>query len=505
MSIHLHMSRQTSNNPSGSWNMILLLIVVGAAALMISPVSADTGSPGGTGSDGTVTITRLAQEKYYIREDTVTFSGTNTGSGTTYLFLTGPNLKPDGAQIQSTHPFQSPVIDGDVSTFQAAPVGPDHTWSYTWDTHNVMIDSGTYTVYAASTPRDLPHINSTHFDRVSFIMARPKGTVPQADTDTSDGSGSAASTGVTISADGDKSYYQGEKVILRGQSPDADTVYLFLTGPNLPPTGGKLASPFRAAVSGNPDSFTLVKTKPDKTWEYFFYTANIQADAGTYSIYAVNQPKTADQLGPDAASVGMALKKPFITANISPPDVVKGRPFTITGIAEGIPPEVQIWIIGNDYAYATKTPVNSTSALFTFNADAALSGKLPAGQNWLVVQHPMADNQSDFVISGDYVRSLRLNNGTNLFRIYGPGSLQGGDAADALIAAITNQEGQDKTYTSDMYTLVPFQVTDSRSPTHQETAAVTAPGQSPTQPALLPFALIGSAILVLGIIIWKGH
>ena len=36
-----------------------------------------------------------------------------------------------------------------------------------------MIDSGTYTVYAASTPRDLPHINSTHFDRISFIMARP--------------------------------------------------------------------------------------------------------------------------------------------------------------------------------------------------------------------------------------------------------------------------------------------------------------------------------------------
>ena len=31
------MSKQTSNNPSGSWKMILLLIIVGAAALMISP------------------------------------------------------------------------------------------------------------------------------------------------------------------------------------------------------------------------------------------------------------------------------------------------------------------------------------------------------------------------------------------------------------------------------------------------------------------------------------
>ena len=508
------MSRQNSNNPPGSWNMILLLIIVGAAALMISPVSADTGSPAGTVSDGTVTITRLAQIKYYIWEDTVTLSGTNTGSGTTYLFITGPNLKPDGGQIQSIHPFQSPVIDGDASTFQAVRVGPDNTWSYTWDTHNVMIDSGMYTVYAASTPRDLSHINSTHFDQLSLIMARPRSIVPPADTDTSDGGNAAAGTGVTIFADGDKSYYQGEKVVLRGQSPDADTVYLLLTGPNLPATGGKLTSPHTAVVSENPDSFTIVKTKPDKTWEYFFYTANIQVDAGTYSIYAVNQPKTADQLGPDAASVGMALKKPFITANISPPDVVKGRPFTITGIAEGIPPEVQIWVLGNNYAYTTKTPVNS-DASFTFTADAALSGKLPAGQDWLIVEHPMADNQSDFVVSDDYVRSLKLNNGTNIFRIAGPGSLQGSDAADALIAAITDQEGQDKTYTCDMYTLFPFRVTDAGSPTSPAQPALqeqsvplaqsttTIPVQSPAQPALLPFALIGVVVLVLGIVVWK--
>ena len=497
------MSRQTCKSPSGLWNMFLLLIIIGAAALMISPVSADTGSPTGTGSDGTVTITRLAQVKYYIQEDTVTLSGTNTGSGTTYLFITGPNLKPNGAQIQSIHPFQSPVIDDDASTFQAARVGPDNTWAYTWDTHNVMIDSGMYTVYAASTPRDLPHINSTHFDRISLIMAPPRGMVQPADTDTSSGGNASAGTGVTIAADGDKSYYQGEKVVLRGQSPDADTVYLFLTGPNLPATGGKLTSPFMAVVSGNPDSFTLVKTKPDKTWEYSFYTANLRLDAGTYSIYAINRPKTTDQLGPDAASVGMALKKSFITANISSPDVVKGHPFAVTGIAEGIPPEVRIWIIGDAYTYTTKTPVNSTDASFIFNGDTAMSGKLPAGRNYLIVQHPMADNQSDFVVSGDYVRNLKLNNGTNVFRLTGPGSLQGSDAADALIAAISDQEAPDKTLTSDTYTIIPFQVADAGNPTPVAAAVATPPVQSPTQPALLPFALIGAIVLVLGIVTWK--
>ena len=46
-----------------------------------------------------------------------------------------------------------------------------------------------------------------------------------------------------------------------------------------------------------------------------------------------------------------------------------------------------------------------------------MSGKLPAGQNYLIVQHPMADNQFDIVVSGDYVRDLKLNNGTNFFKL----------------------------------------------------------------------------------------
>ena len=127
----------------------------------------------------------------------------------------------------------------------------------------------------------------------------------------------SAGTEITISADGNQSYYLGEKVVLRGLSPDADTVYLFLTGPNLPATGVKLTAPNKAVISGNPDSFTVVKTKPDKTWEYSFYTANLPLDAGVYNIFAVNQPKAKDQLGPDAASVGFIIKRPFTGVTIS--------------------------------------------------------------------------------------------------------------------------------------------------------------------------------------------
>ena len=500
------MSKQTSNNPSGFWKMILLLIIVGAAALMISPVSADTGSPAGTGSDGTVTIAKLVQLKYYIWEDTVTFSGTNTGSGTTYLFITGPNLKTNGAQLQSTHPGQSPVIDGDASTFQAARVGPDNTWSYTWDTHNVMIDSGMYTVYAASTPRDLSHINSTHFDRISFVMAPPKGMVLPTDTDTSNGGNVSADTGVTIAAQGDKSYYLGEKVVFSGHNFDSDSTYLFITGPGtfmtgpgIPSDGGKLTSPLQPVVSENPDSFTLVKTKPDKTWEYVYYTANLPVDAGTYTVYAMSQPKAKDQLATDAANVGIILKKPFITAEISPATISPGEPFTVSGFAEGEPPTVQIWIIGNNFVFNTTTPVNS-DASFTFNGDTQLSDKLPKGPCYIIVQHPMENNTFDIFASGDYVRALQGNNGMILFKINGAGSLQGSDAADALIAAFSDPDNGDDTYTE-----IPFQVTDAGSPTPQATAATTAPVQRTTQHAPLQYTLPGAIALAAGIVIWKRH
>ena len=58
----------------------------------------------------------------------------------------------------------------------------------------------------------------------------------------------------------------------------------------MPGSGGKLTSPRQAVVSGNPDTFTVVKTKSDATWEYSFYTANLPFDAGSYTLYAVSSP-----------------------------------------------------------------------------------------------------------------------------------------------------------------------------------------------------------------------
>lgn len=291
---------------------------------VIVPVAGSTGETrAGAGSDATVTITKLAQVKYYIWEDTITFSGTNTASGTTYLFITGPNLKTNGAQIQSIHPGQSPVIDSDASTFLAARVGPDNTWSYTWDTHNVMIDSGSYTVYAASTPRDASHINSTKFDRITFIMAPPRGmnlanAGAAAGSDIS-GNGTIAGKGVvTIVAAGSQAYPLGEEIQFSGTNTAGWKTYLFLTGPNLPDNGAYIAS---VDPRNNPSkdndlsTFKSLDVNGDRTWSWKWGTAGSRLDAGAYTVYAVSQPLAKGSLEQAAyGTVSIIIKRPLVSA-----------------------------------------------------------------------------------------------------------------------------------------------------------------------------------------------
>ena len=242
-------------------------------AVIVPVAGSASDNPAGTGSDGTVTITKLVQLKYYIWEDTVTFSGTNTGSGTTYLFITGPNLKTKGSAIQSTHPGDSPVIDGDASTFKAISVGPDNRWSYTWDTHNVMIDSGMYTVYAASTPRDLPHINSTHFDRISFLMLPPKDMIQPITA--------ARSTGGDVSGATDQSERQAVSMSdilpLPSVVRKGNTITISGTAKGNPQPGVAIwvigAPDYSADVAGYANQFVV---HPDSTG---FYSLDIDTSA----------------------------------------------------------------------------------------------------------------------------------------------------------------------------------------------------------------------------------
>ena len=311
----------------------------------------------------------------------------------------------------------------------------------------------------------------------------------------------SADTGITIAARGDQSYYQGEEVVLSGNNYESDFTYLFIFGPGISDKGGRLTSPYQEVVSGNPDSFDRVAIKPDKSWEYIFYSGNLGLNPGTYTIYAVSQPETKDQVDrAKFSTTTIILKKPFVSAGISPSSVPKGQPFTVTGLAEGDPSVVHIWIIGDNYLYDTSASPGPNST-YTFNAATEISGNLPKGQCYLIVQHPMQNNQLDIVRDGDWVKNRQLNEGsstggTNIFRITGAGSLQGGDTVRALVAAF------DDSNVDDTYTVIRFTVDDTGISAPQAQTTMTAPIQPQPRTAPLQYAPVGAFVLIIGIIVW---
>jgi len=103
---------------------------------------------------GKVTITAEGSGTYYMGES-IRLSGTNTDSEYVYLFLTGPNLcNYGGVALDNLSAWAS---DG---TYLRCPVEADDTWEYRWDTallvrgNGMVLDEGTYTVYACSNSID---------------------------------------------------------------------------------------------------------------------------------------------------------------------------------------------------------------------------------------------------------------------------------------------------------------------------------------------------------------
>ena len=148
-------------------DLVLAGLLIIALAFMVAPVTA---------AMVTITTSPPMGDAYYLG-DTITYSGINTESDTTYLFIRGPNLPLNGGQIQVLDPRHSPVREDNESTFLAIDVGPDNQWSWAWDNHYYSLDPGTYTVYAASAPRDLTHINDTVYNKTTFYLRQPVPTV----------------------------------------------------------------------------------------------------------------------------------------------------------------------------------------------------------------------------------------------------------------------------------------------------------------------------------------
>ncbi|MFA5294930.1 MAG: MEMAR_RS02690 family S-layer glycoprotein [Methanoregulaceae archaeon] len=253
---------------------------------------------------------------------------------------------------------------------------------------------------------------------------------------------------VTIVAAGDQSYFLGQEVKLSGTNSETEEVYMFITGPNLPSNGGLLTDP-RTAVNPFiiPPLFTTTTVNDDNTWEYKWQTANLNIDAGTYTIYAVSTPNARDQLaGTQYGTVSIIIRKPFVTAQVSQSTVAQGDDMFIRGIAEGQPSQgVAIWIMGKNYATRATESVNDDGT-FDYEVSGALTSQMTSGQYFVVVQHPMYNDLFDVEIQGNFVVGAYPVRWSNLFALFGAGSLQGSDAANALTIAMDNA-AIDDTYT----------------------------------------------------------
>jgi len=285
---------------------------------------------------------------------------------------------------------------------------------------------------------------------------------------------------VTITASGDGSYYLGEEVKFSGTNTETDTVYLFITGPNLPENGGSFVeggldsnddacgeiNPPECEVQTNVDtSFKIVDVDDDNTWSWKWGTATVPLDAGTYTVFAISSPTDKGDLDSQTAygTVSIIIKKPFVSATVSQSTVAKGDPIFIRGTAEGQPTDgVQVWVLGKNYQTVDTETVNSDSS-FEYEIDDATTDGMTSGQYFVVVQHPMQDDEFNVIFAGSSSPSCSpVNNDEpvtiasgyvyetincdELFKLTGTSRLQGSDAAEALVDAI-NSPDIDDTYT----------------------------------------------------------
>ncbi len=398
-----------------------LVVVLGIS--LIPPVTAENVS---------VTVDNAT---VYLGE-TIRFSGSNTISDDVYLFMTGPNLPTAGGNLFDP---RTPVVTGDTATFVIVDVGDDDTWALNWSTKYTDIYPGTYTVYAAAAPESVDDLNETGYATqiIDFIAdtrmypVTPDNTAAE-DTST-DGPPMVAIPGDVIdigtNAEGGITYF-GETITLSGSNSATDTVYLFMTGPNLPPAGGILNDPRTPVVNGDPETFARAKVLEDNNWSYVWQTANLNIDPGTYSVYAVTGPNSSDFLENGAyATVPVTFRKPFLTVDIPQSAVPAGGLFHITGTARGgTPYGIMIWILGRNFYFVDNVPV-ADDYTFDYEVSAGMTTGMGEGRYFVVVQHPMTNNQFD-VFPGTganegYVMGTFPMMPSRLFRAEGVASLTG--------------------------------------------------------------------------------
>lgn len=257
---------------------------------------------------------------------------------------------------------------------------------------------------------------------------------------------------VTMVAAGNQVYYLGEKVQLRGTSTvPTKEIYLSIKQHGVFSKQKKIDQLNVTCENDRPDSFTKVKIESDYTWSFTWDTSLVASELkkGYHTIFATEAPQTFDKLNKMAFSkISVIIEQPFVSGTASQSTIAQGDRLYITGTAEGEPRKgVQIWIFGDEICLIRTVKVNP-DASYVLELSRDYTKKLITGQYFVVIQHPMMNNEFD-VYPGAGNKKVLSNypeKGTELFSIDGPLGKKGADAAMALVQALNNP-GIDDTYT----------------------------------------------------------
>ncbi|MCX6692896.1 MAG: PEGA domain-containing protein [Methanoregula sp.] len=147
-------------------------------------------------------------------------------------------------------------------------------------------------------------------------------------------------------ASGSIQAYIGDTIPLQGYSYGSSTIWLFLTGPNLPVHGVALDNIYARADEGH---FTRVNVDSNDHWVYKWDTNSIggRLDTGTYTVWVVNGPNDLSHLsGVDYSTIAVSLGLPGIALTTP---MIPG-----TMVLSSFPNETSL-VINNEYK--GKTPL----------------------------------------------------------------------------------------------------------------------------------------------------
>jgi len=149
--------------------------------------------------------------------------------------------------------------------------------------------------------------------------------------------------------------YMGDTIPLTGYSYSSQSVYLFLTGPNLPVNGVALDNIYAQADEGH---FTRVDVDSDGHWQYKWGTNALAGglDAGTYTIWVVDTPNDRSHLAEaDYSTISVSLGNPGISIDTTNTPAMPG-----TMVLSSSPNQSSV-VVNNAYQGSTPLTLNGLS------------------------------------------------------------------------------------------------------------------------------------------------